>query len=77
MLNIVTENKGIRFLLSCLLFRIWRGDFDESFEKTPLDWELSEDGPEALVNPHNEYSFFSYELTGKASVWDVRNRFYY
>lgn len=49
MLNIVTENKGIRFLLSCLLFRIWRGDFDkdfdESFEKTPLDWELSEDGP--------------------------------
>ena len=51
MLNIGTENKGIRFLLSCLLFRIWRGDFDkdfdESFEKTPLDWELSEDGPEA------------------------------
>lgn len=47
MLNIVTENKGIRFLLSCLLFRIWRGDLDESFEKTPLDWELSEDGPEA------------------------------
>lgn len=51
MLNIVTENKGIRFLLSCLLFRILRGDFDkdfdESFEKTPLDWELSEDGPEA------------------------------
>lgn len=47
MLNIVTKNKGIRFLLSCLLFRIWRGDFDESIEKTPLDWELSEDGPEA------------------------------
>lgn len=47
MLNIVTKNKGIRFLLSCLLFRIWRGDFDESFEKTPLDLELSEDGPEA------------------------------
>ena len=51
MLNIVTENKGMRFLLSCLLYKILRGDFDKdfdkSFEKTPLDWELSEDGPEA------------------------------
>ncbi|MDM8088031.1 hypothetical protein QUV44_07475 [Parasutterella secunda] len=51
MLYLVTENKGIRFLLSCLLFKIWRGDFDkdfdESFESTPLDWELTEDGPEA------------------------------
>lgn len=51
MLNIVTENKGIRFLLSCLLYKILRGDFDrdfdEDFERPPLDWELAEDGPEA------------------------------
>lgn len=46
-----TQNKGQRFLLSCLLYKILKGDFDhdfdEDFDGTPLDWELYENGPEA------------------------------
>lgn len=51
MLRIATQNKGQRFLLSCLLYKILKGDFDhdfdEDFDGTPLDWELYENGPEA------------------------------
>ena len=51
MLTIGTQNKGLRFLLACLIYKILRGDFDQDFDEdfdgTPLDWELYENGPEA------------------------------
>lgn len=43
MLCLVTKNKPIWFLLSCLVFKILKGDFNDDVEH----WSLSEDGPEA------------------------------
>lgn len=48
MLPITTKSKAIRFLLSCLVYKILNGDFSyRDIDHNNMDWGLSADGPEA------------------------------
>ena len=48
MLPITTKSKAVRFLLSCLVYKILKGDFNyEDINNDNMDWGLSADGPEA------------------------------
>lgn len=48
MLRITTKSKAIRFLLSCLVYKILNGDFNHrDIDNDNMDWGLSADSPEA------------------------------